>query len=162
MLWAIEELGQIRYEAFVEVEDFSNSVITWANKGGTVNFPVEIIIFGNGKIREQIGKMLSDVEIYLQHPRYYSDQIQYDNPHFLEFSHTPKPTLQLLSPSLTPPNASRQPAPSPGLNTMLDNLGQIENLSDADIDPRVIIPLLRYSHNYMIRNSESLVECDLC
>lgn len=149
VLWAIEELSHVRYQVFVGVEIFSTSIITWANKGQAVNFPVEIIIYGNKKIGGQIGRTLSDAEIYLQHPRYCSDHAKYDNPHYLKFNHSRKPDLpQQLCHSLTHPNNLGQSAPNFQLSALLNSLDQHENLADGEIDCRIKTSLLRYPSSY--------------
>lgn len=149
VLWAIEELGHVRYQVFVGVETFSTSIITWANKGQKVNFLVEIIIYGSKQIRDQIGRKLSDAEIYLQHPRCCSDHAKYDNPHYLEFKHSQKPDLpQQLCHSLTHPNNLGQTAPNFQLSALLNSLDQHENLGDGEIDCRIKTSLLRYPSFY--------------
>jgi hypothetical protein len=145
VLWAIEELGHVRYQVFVGVETFSTSIITWANKGQAVNFLMEIIIYGSKQIRDQIGRKLSDAEIYLQHPRCCSDHAKYDNPHYLEFKHSQKPDLpQQLCHSLTHPNNLGQSAPNLQLSALLNSLDQHEKLCDGEIDGRIKTSLLRY------------------
>jgi len=149
VLWAIEELGDVRYQVFVGVETFSTSVITWANKGQAVNFPVEIIIYGNNQLGDQIGGTLSDAELYLQHPRCCSDHAKYDNPHYLKFKNSRKldPPQQLCH-SLIVPNNLCQSTPNSQLSALLNSLDQHENLGDGEVDCRIKTSLLRYLSSY--------------
>ena len=141
----IEDLGGIRYEAFVTAEDFTMSIIAWKKKGKAVDFPLEIVLYGSLQIRDDIGKRLSDAEIYLQHPRCCSNEAEYDNPHYLKIGRVRRPALQLLSPSLTPLSTPERLALNIEFNGLLDCLDQQENLGTAWEDSRIKTALLRYS-----------------
>ena len=132
----IEDLGGIRYEAFVTAEDFTVSITAWKRKGKAVDFPLEIVLYGSLQIRDDIGKRLSDAEIYLQHPRCCSNEAEYDNPHYLKIGRVRRPALQLLSPSLTPLGTPERLALNIEFNGLLDCLDQQENLGTAWEDSR--------------------------
>jgi SWI/SNF-related matrix-associated actin-dependent regulator of chromatin subfamily A3 len=144
VLWAVEELRDVRYEVFVGVETFSTGIITWAKKGRAVDFSVEIVIYGNRQLGDQVGRILSDAEIYLQHPRCCDDYTKYNNQHYVKFK-VRKPDLQPLAHSLTRPNTPEQLAPAFQIGTMLNCLDQQGNLSDGEIDRRIKTSLLRYT-----------------
>lgn len=72
-----EQLGSI-LEAYIP----SETVVT-NNSAQRNSTAVCIVIYGMHDRMDQVSKVLSDFEIYLQHPRYHSTSIPYDNPQYL-------------------------------------------------------------------------------
>lgn len=56
-----------------------------ARKSVEANFKVDINVFGASESGESVGQLLSDHQLYLQHPYSRDELISYKNPHILDF-----------------------------------------------------------------------------
>ncbi|KAH0562510.1 hypothetical protein GP486_002802 [Trichoglossum hirsutum] len=140
-LRALNDLDSVRYEVYVAPNEWAEKILSFKNIGKAACITVELNIFGSVDKSHAVGKVLSKAGIYLQHPRLLDSHIEYENPHFISFSHLSLSNSRLPTPSLTPDSGS-SPS-STDISSVLDNLDQRGYLRKADIDAQITSTLLR-------------------
>ncbi|KAH8690546.1 SNF2 family N-terminal domain-containing protein [Talaromyces proteolyticus] len=138
---ALNHLNGLRYEVLASAVELSGAISSWVSKGKTTDFYVEIIIYGPRGYYDEIGTILSKFRLFLQLPRYRSDDIPYENPHVWKLDCLPSPVLPLLSTDPMPDHAAN---PITEANAILNALDQSDFLDLAVIDERIIKELLSH------------------
>lgn len=81
----ISKFPKTRFECIALANDLQKIVSAWKSKSNDITIPVETVVYGPARLRDQIGRILSDAYIYLQYPEYCIAR-PYDNPHEIKFA----------------------------------------------------------------------------
>jgi hypothetical protein len=138
----LQGLSKIRQELEVVPQDFEASIQRWKDKGKGADLNLEINLYGPRTIKDTIGRLLSDSQIYLEQPRSLGRNMIVDNPHMIHFSHLPSTTEQEngLNTSLT--TIGTLEARNLNVSMVLEGLDQRELLDTAEVQSCVVSPLL--------------------
>ncbi|CEN61887.1 hypothetical protein ASPCAL08534 [Aspergillus calidoustus] len=139
LMHALSHLDKLQYEVLVSGNELSEAISTWACRGKTDDFHVNIVVYGLQVYRDEIGFVLSSSDWYLQVPWQIPAGIPYDNPQFWD-----------LGQSVEPPQTQCDLAVNPKASAMteaaiiLNSLDQTSFLSPAVIDDRITQSLLSH------------------
>src|SRR5947207_6466660 len=77
--------GPIHFEVYITAEEWTEKYKCWESTGITMNTTVDITIYGTRDTFKNVGRVLSDASLFLQHPQFQVGD-DYENPHYLDLS----------------------------------------------------------------------------
>ena len=143
-LQALDTIDSVTWEIEDDGQSFKNLVTLWKSKGKAVKWDMEVNVYGPSDIKDHVGGLLSDLKIYLQHPRSLPDHIRLENPHMIEFPNLRNDLKSLTSvqnSSLSLANMDGGISP-PDLSEVLEHLGNLDNLVPTTVGECVTTQLL--------------------
>jgi hypothetical protein len=139
LMHALSHLDKLQYEVLVSGNELSEAVSTWACRGKTNDFHVNIVVYGLQEYRDEIGSILSASNWYLQVPWQIPAGIPYDNPQFWDLGQSVEPPQTQCDIGVNPKASAMTEAA-----IILNSLDQTSFLPPAVIDDRITQSLLRY------------------
>lgn len=133
-LMLLLELESIRLQVFTLVHK-SVRKVAQGLQDPLSGIPIYINVYGFENIFEDVGKILSDNQIFLQHPQHNESHLEYKNPHFLTI---PNGVIS------TPSTPSRIPSETMDKITALFETIEHKELPRMDPAPIIRTPLLWY------------------
>lgn len=160
VLQQLLSLSSCRFEAYLLVEQWEALVEQKIQTGMERFIFIDIVLYGSKKIRDNVGKKLSSARMYLQHPCFCEEDVDYDNPHFLKFNGLPSSQKEPEDIGIGSSIAQVDLGISPGqgdspykemapgailrrkMETVFDSLTRSKTLKRIEADIRIITPLL--------------------
>jgi len=152
-LRCIEVVSSVRFELYLTLDDWDKKYELCCSGRKARDTDAEITIYGSRVDAEEVGRKLSDVQMFLQRPMVHND-FAYENPHLLRFPELSAPgavsefeDILDLKRDTTP--ASREMIPSQFTRVddfalILDNLPSHGLLEEIAIAERIKFPLLKH------------------
>jgi hypothetical protein len=91
VLQELSRSDSCQFDAFLSLEERDSLLDSKTKAERHVYFLIDIVLYGSRVIRDNVGEVLSDARIYLQHPCHQKPGTEYDNPHFLKLTVTSLP-----------------------------------------------------------------------
>jgi len=139
-----EKVLHLKFEPIVSKMDLTN-ILERATKAADAITRIDINLYGPPESGERLGKALSDAKMWIQRPDHRKRNLEYRNPHMLEFPH--------LKDIGIPQDAVREPRQERSHEDRLrQTLNQVEGaaqrraaaLERVEGDHRLKTPLLKY------------------
>ena len=140
-LQTLQDLKSLRFEAILTGGDLTKPHQV-SKEGKKTVFAISITIYGPDDVSQEVGKRLSRVRTYLQHPICVRKDVPYNNPHFYVITGVQKAETQYISPSS---EKEDQQTPLVDISKVLEEIEQARRLPSLDVDWRVKTPLLEYA-----------------
>ncbi len=135
--------ASVHYEVFVNYNALREAIKAWKQTEKRGTLLIDVNVYGSRDATGVVSSVFSRSRLYFQHPYHYDGSAKYDNPHYLSFSNIENPeppTLSLENTSLYQTERSTKC----NISKVLENLDQQEYVRQADVDPRVRTPLLKF------------------
>jgi hypothetical protein len=96
-LLSLHALESVRYEVYSLPENWREAIEDLRTTSKDVVMDLEVNVFGPMVQMDQVGRVLSNAGVYLQHPRFISNSMRYENPHCIRFEgfECPLPEIQV-------------------------------------------------------------------
>jgi len=140
---------QLRLRAYVQSKEWFSAVKSWQNNKNFLVLTGEINVYGAREIADEVGRVLSTFDTFLQQPRYGLDGIAYYNPHYFRipgFSDANSLDMPILAieNTISVPVQNTRPESNPSLEvtSILDGLSHHEFLNENVVDRRIRSALL--------------------
>jgi hypothetical protein len=140
-LKALLNLQPIRFQAYADATQANGELQVWKGKREKVEMlAININVYGSREHADEVGRLLSKRQTYLQHPDYQDSDAEYLNPHYFKLPDDEGPQRPAFSACQT--SAQRSNSPELDVNELLDRLTANEGLDSAPIDRRITTHLL--------------------
>ena len=144
----ISDLNTIRFEALLPSDVNGQAGKQWKKKGDTVGITISVNIYGARSLGQGIGKRLSAIKIFLQHPFSLPMGMKYDNPHFYKLPNRTAAIPSTCVPAQgTTGTRDDQIAKATGI---LDSLHHHTQLLQIHAGSSVVSDLLTYASNALV------------
>lgn len=136
-LQVLDDMGSVHYDAYVTAKIWKESINAAKGTANTVPMDIEINVSGPRFRAEDVGRVLSKAQLFLQRPSVLATGLVYENPHTIYF-HELKSSItehsMLAAPALALPSSSNRL----NVQDVLDCLDQRGDLKSVMVDERII------------------------
>ena len=146
-LQVLDQMDAIQYDIYALAASWKQSLQHAKDTGGIALMDLELTISGPMAKSQVVGRVLSKAGLYLQHPRFLSHDMPYDNPHYIRFSDYTDQPPEFHASSTTLKLEDIKPQ-ALAIDSVFENLDQRGHLKAIHIDKKFVTTELQ---RYLIR-----------